>query len=241
MTKYVATAVKNPNGTFTIAYAIAVENLGDVNLLALQVGDKLTTAFPAPATVIVNSLSSGQFVVNAGFNGASDTNLLAPSQTLAVGAQGVIDLVVTVSRNGGATVDFTNAAVGTAVSPAGQNVSASGTAGVTLELPGLAVTKQVTSIVPNGTNFSVTMRIDGRNVGDVALKDLQLTDDLDRTFSGVESFTVTAKSATGATINTNFNGVSDINLLVGTNTLAIGATGTVFLTGARGAGFWSDL
>ena len=82
--------------------------------------------------------------------------------------------------------------------------------------------------MPNGTNFTVTMRIDAHNSGDVTLKDVQVTDDLDSTFSGVQSFTVTSKSATGLTLNTNYNGTSDINLLVGTNTLAVGATGSVF-------------
>src|SRR5438874_778924 len=93
------------------------------------------------------------------------------SRSLAARAQGVINLTLTVNKNGGATVNFANRATGTATSPAANNLSGSGTAGVTLELPALAVSKQVTAIVPNGTNFSVTMRIDGRNVGDVALKD----------------------------------------------------------------------
>src|SRR5205814_1850686 len=84
-------------------------------------------------------------------------------------------------------------------------------------------------IVPNGTNFTVTMRIDARNSGDVTLQNVQLTDDLDSVFSGVQSFTLTSKSATGLTINTNFNGTTDMNLLVGTNTLAVGATGSVLV------------
>src|SRR6185295_5087816 len=61
MTKNLVSAVKNPNGTFTLVYAMGVENPGAVNLSNVQVSDSLTTSFPAPATVTVNSLSSLQF------------------------------------------------------------------------------------------------------------------------------------------------------------------------------------
>jgi uncharacterized repeat protein (TIGR01451 family) len=174
--------VKNPNGTFTIGYSIQVANMGDVNLSNVQVTDQLTSTFPAPATFTVDSLSSVGFATNAGYNGNGNPNLLAASQTLAVGAQGVINLTVTVTKNGTLTVSFNNQATVGAVSPASQIVSASATALAILEVPVIEITKQVTALVPNGTNFSVTMRIDAFNAGDVALKNVQVTDDLDSTF-----------------------------------------------------------
>src|SRR6185503_1062964 len=143
--KDLVSSIKNTNGTFTVAYAITVENPGAVNLLNVQVNDRLTTTFPAPAIVTVNSVSSGQFAVNPGYNGSNNTNLLAASQTLAAGSQGIINLTVTVNKNGGATVNFTNLAAVTATTPASKNLNASGTAAVTLEIPQLDVTKQVTS------------------------------------------------------------------------------------------------
>ncbi|HXI69439.1 MAG TPA: Ig-like domain-containing protein [Verrucomicrobiae bacterium] len=230
VTKNLVSSVKNTNGTFTLNYSITLENAGDVNLSGVQASDRLATAFPAPATFTVNSLTSSQFAVNGSYNGSSSTNLLAASQTLAAGAQGVINLTVTVNRNGGATVNFTNQSTASASTPAGQGVNGSGSVPAVLEIASLSVTKQVTALVPNGTNFSVTMRIDVRNSGDVTLTNVQASDDLDSAFSGVQSFTITSKTASGLTLNTNYNGVSDINLLVGTNSLSMGSSGSVFLT-----------
>jgi len=127
VTKSLASSVKNLDGTFTLTYSILVENMGDVNLSNVQVADSLAPTFPAPATFTVNSFTSSQFLMNGAYNGNTVTNLLAPSQTLAVGAQGTINLTVTVTKNGGLTVNFTNQATGSAVSPASQIVSASAT------------------------------------------------------------------------------------------------------------------
>jgi uncharacterized repeat protein (TIGR01451 family) len=230
VTKSLVSSVKNTNGTFSLVYSILVVNVGDVSLSGVQASDSLSTAFPAPATFTVDSLSSGDFAVNGGYNGNGSSNLLAASQTLAVGAQGTITLGMTVNKNGGATVNFTNQAAAGAVSPASQTVTASAKATAVLEAPAITASKQVTALIPNGTNFIVTMRMDAINAGDVTLKNVQLADDLDDTFSGVQSFTITSRSASGLTLNTNFDGVSDINMLAGTDTLAIGATGSVFLT-----------
>jgi uncharacterized repeat protein (TIGR01451 family) len=230
VTKTLVSSVKNTNGTFTVTYSITVANLGDVNLSGVQVNDRLASALPAPATFTVDNVSSAAFTVNGAYNGNSNSNLLAAAQTLAVGAQGLINLAVTVAKNGSASASFINQANASAVSPASQVVTNSSTATAMLEAPAITVTKQVTALVPNGTNFSVTVRIDAVNTGDVALQDVQVTDDLDEAFSGALSFTVTSQSATGLTLNTNYDGVSDLNLLVGTNFLGVGATGTVFLT-----------
>src|SRR6185436_80658 len=66
VTKSLVSSVKNTNGTFTLTYSILVANMGDVNLSAVQVADRLASTFPAPATFTVDSLTSVGFATNVG-------------------------------------------------------------------------------------------------------------------------------------------------------------------------------
>jgi uncharacterized repeat protein (TIGR01451 family) len=68
------------------------------------------------------------------------------------------------------------------------------------------------------------------NLGNVAIEDLQVVENLTNTFSGVSSFTVVSNSLTspsGLVVNSNFNGQGNNNLLATGNTLAVGATATI--------------
>ena len=72
--------------------------------------------------------------------------------------------------------------------------------------------------------------------GDVPLASVQVTDDLETTFTGATSYEVTAVAATGTlTANAGFNGDTDKNLL-SAGTLAFGAVDTITVTVKLAAG-----
>ena len=84
-------------GTWELTFEMLVRNYGNLTIEQLQVEDNLADAFSLAAPFTVQALSSPDFAVNGvGFNGVSDTHLLTGSDSLAVGAQGKITLVVRV-------------------------------------------------------------------------------------------------------------------------------------------------
>jgi uncharacterized repeat protein (TIGR01451 family) len=99
--------------------------------------------------------------------------------------------------------------------------------------PRLGVAKSVGTITPNSDgSFNVPYTVTVRNVGNVALNNLQLTENLGQTFNGVTSFNYVSNSlrGTGATVNPSFSGTgtgNNTNLLSGTDTLPVGETATV--------------
>lgn len=77
--------------------------------------------------------------------------------------------------------------------------------------------------------IDLTYRLHAGNEGNVQILNLQITDDLAQTFDGFE-FDVTSITSSDFEVNPNFNGTSDTNLLGGTDTLDIAATGSVDFT-----------
>jgi uncharacterized repeat protein (TIGR01451 family) len=92
--KAIATVVFTNPDEMKITYTITVENTGGTVLDNLQVTDDLNATFGS-GTFSVNSVSSAAFTENAGYNGDTDVNLLAGTDTLAVGGKGTITVVVT--------------------------------------------------------------------------------------------------------------------------------------------------
>ena len=75
--KSVAAVKNNGNGTYTVIYDLAVENLGDVPLDSVQVTDNLATTFAGVNGLNVDSVSSTStpgFAVNGGYDGSSTTS-----------------------------------------------------------------------------------------------------------------------------------------------------------------------
>jgi uncharacterized repeat protein (TIGR01451 family) len=92
--------------------------------------------------------------------------------------------------------------------------------------PAIGVAKAVASVAAVGDgNFRVTYNIAVRNLGNVDLNNVQLTENLSNTF-GRTPFTVDRVSSPGGNLtpNRNFNGVNVTNLLAGTDTLSVGET-----------------
>ncbi|THF68064.1 hypothetical protein E7T06_18285 [Deinococcus sp. Arct2-2] len=99
-------------------------------------------------------------------------------------------------------------------------------------ISGSKVAGAVQAISP--TVFDVPYTVTITNTGAIPDRNVQITEDLTRTFSsGAPTLTITAAPAITsgiATANTAFNGTSDTRLLSGINTLAVGAAVTVQFT-----------
>jgi uncharacterized repeat protein (TIGR01451 family) len=233
VTKTVSETVNNGNGTYDITFEIVVENTGDVDLEDLQVEDDLSAAFPGAVAFKVLNVESDDFAVNwdppnPGYNGTTDTNLLKGTDTLDVGGSGTILLTVQVTP-GTLLGRYCNIATASGTSPAQQEASdESDEACTTLdEDPSIYVEKQILSVQANPDgSFTVVYTILVKNDGDVELRNVQVEDDLSATFAGA-GFTVDLVVTVGLTKNNSYNGTTDINLLDGSDTLAVGQSGTI--------------
>ena len=99
------------------------------------------------------------------------------------------------------------------------------------ENPLVGIAKSLGAITNNGDGtytFDLTFTIE--NYGNVALSNLQATDDLATAFASATSWSVDAITSADFTENTGFDGDADQDLLDGTDTLAIGDSGTVVVT-----------
>jgi hypothetical protein len=88
---------------FVCSFTLYIENLGDVPLSNVQAVDDLLVTFPAPATFSIppgSITATGGLTTNSGFDGALDTNLLAGSDTIAVGSTSTLSFGVNVDPNG---------------------------------------------------------------------------------------------------------------------------------------------
>jgi uncharacterized repeat protein (TIGR01451 family) len=245
--------VNNGDGSHTLAFTFTVENYGNVSLRNLQVSDDLAAAFAGTDSFQVNSLTSGAFGVDGGYMGTSpDTLLLAGTDTLDIGAVGTVNLTVTVwpGFSGGphGNIAFASGEDLTATTVTDESVSGTdpdadgngdpaddgGTTDVTFGgSPGIGAAKAVTAgPVNNGDgSHSLTYTLTVGNYGDLALRDLQVTDDLAATFAGADSFRVDLVSSAAFAVNGAFTGTApDTLLLTGTDTLFTGRTSTVALS-----------
>lgn len=83
-----------PGGVFQVTYDMVVENFGNVPLTDVSVIVDLATTFAEIDPFTIISLTSDTLTVNMGFDGDTDTELLAPGNSLEVGEMTMIQLVV---------------------------------------------------------------------------------------------------------------------------------------------------
>ncbi|NET07957.1 MAG: DUF11 domain-containing protein [Symploca sp. SIO2B6] len=245
--KNAATITDNGDGSFTVTYDILVENLGDVNLNNLQLTENLDNTFGA-GNFTVSSVTSPNLAINPNFDASSDTNLLAGTDTLAVAQSETLQLIV-VATPPQINQNFENQVQAAGTSPAGATVNDLSEDGFEpdpdndnipnepedntptvinfTENPVIGVAKNASAVTDNGDgSFTVTYDLVVENLGNVALSNVQLTENLDDTF-GAGNFTVSSVTSPNLAINPNFNASSDTNLLAGTDTLAIAQSETL--------------
>ncbi len=119
--RVVVAPVEVTAGTWDVTYEILVRNYGNVALSNVQVTDNLSATFPPETTFTVQSLTSTDFAANwPGYNGSSNINLLAGTDTLNVGNLGALTLVVRIVPV--ASGPFQNTAIASGQSPSGDPV-----------------------------------------------------------------------------------------------------------------------
>ena len=257
--KDLGTVTNNGDGTYTVEYTVTLQNYGNVDLSNLNFTEDFAATF-AGATITAGSAISADFTVDGTFDGDAVTTVLDGSDVLAVGDSGTVTLEVTVepTTNLGpydntvsASADSPEAVTVTDDSTDGTDPDANGdvpandgdddptnTDSVTpvtfTEDPVIGIAKAADPTVdavgfPGQFETTITLTIE--NLGDVEIRNLQVTDDLDAIFTGAATVeAITGLSSSTLTVNAGFDGGSDINLLDGTDTLAVGDVAEITFT-----------
>jgi uncharacterized repeat protein (TIGR01451 family) len=124
---------QNADGSFTIPYTITVRNFGPANpngqytIRNVQLQDNLGAAFAEATIVGVTNLRSSTLTVNRGFNGTTDQNLLAGTDSLNADATATVNFDVTIVS--GSPGPFDNVTLATGISPGGEPTSDRSTTG----------------------------------------------------------------------------------------------------------------
>jgi uncharacterized repeat protein (TIGR01451 family) len=216
-----STPINNGDGTYHLSYQIRIQNNGEASLVAMQLEDDLSAAFPAPASFSILSISSAKFNLNGSYDGINDIQLLGSGVELLPTEQGVINISLLVTP-GLLTNPYTNYVSASAEDKDGVLVSSSANVPVSLiENPSLGLAKYINDGPFNNGDgtFDLSFTILARNYGDVVLNNVSISDNLDQSF-GVGNYTVTGIVSDDLAVNPAFNGSSDTMLLTTGNTLA---------------------
>lgn len=122
--KQAGTPIANDDGSFAIPYTIRVRNFAPAVgfpdpyvLNNVQLTEDLATTFANATIVSIGNLQSSTLVVNPGFNGTTNTQLLQPgANSLAASAEGLVSFTVTIRPGAaaGGAGPYQNTAIATA-------------------------------------------------------------------------------------------------------------------------------
>ncbi len=236
----------NGDGTYAITFTLTVSNYGNVPLNSVVITDDIVSQF-AGLNPTGFAATNGTLNANAAWNGTAGSNILAAGQSLAVGAWGTVRVRFTITP--GSTTAINNTAWAGGTSPAGVTVTDRSTDGLNpdpdndgpadnldptpvliTETPRIGAAKDVAYVINHGDGtYTAAYTITVKNMGDIVLHSVQVTDDLSITFTGAVSYTATSWNSAEFTENPSYNGSSNLNLLTGADSLAPGATGTILL------------
>ena len=192
-----------PDGSANVTFEFNLENFGNVDLSGISLVDDLSAAFGMPCEVSVMSLTSDDFIVNAAYDGTTDTELLAAGNGLPVGDKGAVLVTVNVANCDDTQTSFINMATAEGTAPDGSTTTdnsvngsdpdgtdndgnpdeESGTNVSFDQMPSLGVAKRnvKTELLPDGS-ANVTFEFNLENFGNVDLSGISLVDDLSATF-----------------------------------------------------------
>ncbi len=215
----------------SVPITLTVTNTGDELLNELQIDDPLDIFGSGQAIEILDVVSS--LSINDGFIQLTDSQLLNGNDTLAVGASATIafTLVFDPADEPG---PFNNIATATAVGESGNNAVTDSDNAEFGRLPQLMPVIELTKTAGEVTRVAdtayqaVPMTITVSNLGDEALTNLQINDPLDifETGQAIEVRDVDSSLA----INDGFIQLTDSQMLVGNDSLAIGESATIGFT-----------
>ncbi|MBK9106237.1 MAG: HYR domain-containing protein [Saprospiraceae bacterium] len=241
------------DGSADMIFEFNVENFGTVVLDSLQVVDTLITTFGAPCSVSILTLTSDDFIVNSSFNGITDFNLLNGWENLEVGEKGAILLQVNVAsceENPIYPGPFDNSAFASGVAPSGVTIVDESQNGADPDPNGdgnpdeaaptpinfeqvlnIGLAKNVVSAVANNDGtFSITYEFNIENFSTVVIDSIQVVDDLGAAFPGPCSVSVTELTSDDFLVNPAYDGISNINLLLGSDDLVVDDKGAILLS-----------
>ncbi|NBC07142.1 MAG: DUF11 domain-containing protein, partial [Bacteroidetes bacterium] len=247
--KRVTNITNNGDGTYTVGFEVKLENSGDVDLSGVQAAEDLAATFAAAQAWTVQSLTSEEFTVNTDFDGDADINLLSGTDQLLAGNEGAIYIEVLLTP-GSMLTGYENSVTASGASPSGDAITDVSTDGAEpdadgdgspaddmaitpvdlTETPSAGIAKRVANITNNGDgSYTVLFEFNIENYGDVAVSNLQVTDDLAAAFPGTCEVTVDALTSDDYTVNASYDGVGNTNLLAGTDVLPVGDKGAILL------------
>ncbi|MDH3463939.1 MAG: DUF11 domain-containing protein, partial [Acidimicrobiia bacterium] len=231
--------------TYTVTFDLVAENLGDVTLSDLVLTDDIVTQFAglAPTGFVA---TDGSLTASGTWDGTAASNILAPGQMLAPGQSGAVSITFTVTP--GAVTSVDNNADVSATAPGGGSVVDTSTSGINpdpddddvpdeeiptvvgfVEAPVIGLAKRVIAgPTSNGDGtFDVTYELVVSNLGDTDLLNLQITDDMAATYAAADGFATLSVVSGDFTVNPTYDGSADVDLLAGSDSLAVGASGAV--------------
>ena len=240
--------------SYDVTFTLTAENLGNTTLHNIAILDDINLMFPSDVTFSVKSapVITGSLVAHSGFNGRTDVSLVDPAtSTLPVGAKETITFTLNVVA-GANTGPFYNSAVAFASNPEStltySDISTNGTDPdpngngtpndaneslftpvVFAPIPSIGLANMLSAPTPAENNsYTVDFTITVQNLGNEALDQINVINDLRRTFPAPMQieFMSPPVGSDGLALNKGYNGDSDKSIL-NNGTLEIGETRTI--------------
>lgn len=249
--KSASETTSNGDGSFSTVITLNIKNVGDIALTEVQLMDDIKGQLPENMVYKVEELTSvsGNLTVNAEFNGADKKELLSGTDKLNVNAVETVTFKLTFTPRTEAG-PFQNVAEASANSPQGSpkdlsddgsEIDANNNRDATedgendptsityVSNPAIGLAKAATEGQSNGDgSFTSTITLRVKNMGDIPLGSVQLVDNMAEQFGSGVKFTIADLATTGSlTVNPNFNGDSDANLLSGEDVMEVGQEETI--------------
>jgi len=246
--KRIVSPPKIVDGAFEFTYGITVQNTGDDAVTKLRVVDNLVEVFGPDATIeILGVATDGQIRINNAYDGVDDVELVAAGSTLAAGKMARLSVSVSVLPSELGVYEMNAAAAG--VSASGVNLIDVSTDGTAIDADGdddssddseptavsLASEQSLElglRVLRNAAEasagvFSGTLALTIKNPGPFEVEELQVHE----AFAEAGDTKLVLESATSDTLSVNpwFDGRTEIALLSGEDSLAVGASGVVVL------------